>query len=91
MHEDVKIIGVSVTNSSSETVNFAFENDGSYTCHLVALWIDNVTLHQRYDMSLYINAGDNASYSRTDVSLPAKPYTVKVITERGNVAVYGSN
>jgi hypothetical protein len=85
MHEDVKITEVASVNGSS---SFTFKNYGSFTSHLVALWIDNSTLHQRYEVSIYINSGDTVSYSRADISLPEKPYTIKIITERGNVAIY---
>ena len=73
---------------TANLISFAFKNDGSYTAHLVALWIDNSTWHQRYEISVYVNSGDTVSYLRADVNLPQKPYTVKVITERGNIAVY---
>jgi hypothetical protein len=88
MREDVKITGVAYVNGSSPFVNFTFENDGSFTSHLVALWVDNSTTHQRYDVSIFVNAGDTVTYFSADVSLPEKPYTVKIVTERGNVAVY---
>jgi hypothetical protein len=82
---DIDFIGVRVI---TDAVRFTFENDGSFTSHLVALWIDNSTLHQRYEISVYVNAGDAVSYSRADVDLPEEPYTVKIITERGNAALY---
>jgi hypothetical protein len=88
MREDVKITGVAYVNGSSSLVNFTFENEGSFTSHLVALWVDNSTAHQRYDVSIFVNAGDTVTYSSADVSLPEKPYTVKIVTERGNVAIY---
>jgi hypothetical protein len=82
---DVDFIGVRVT---AALASFTFENDGPYTAHLVSLWIDNSTLHQRYDLNIFINAGDTATYSSIEVNLPEKPYTVKIVTERGNIAVY---
>jgi hypothetical protein len=82
---DVDFVAARVT---ANLVSFAFKNDGSYTAHLVALWIDNSTWHQRYEISVYVNSGDTVSYLRADVNLPQKPYTVKIITERGNIAVY---
>ena len=82
---NIDFIGVRV---ATDVVRFTFENDGSFTSHLVALWIDNSTLHQRYEISVYINSGDTASYSRADVSLPEKPYTIKIITENGNAVIY---
>ena len=69
---------------------FNFENEGSLTCHLVSLWIINSTVHQHYDINTFINSGDTTSYTRSDISLPNEPYTVKVVTERGNTAVFAS-
>ena len=70
---------------------FTFKNEGSLTLHLVSLWIDNSTYHQRYDINIFINSGDTASHSYSNVILPDKPYNVKVITERGNTAVFASD
>lgn len=72
-------------------VLFEFRNTGSLTLHIVSLWINNSTHHKRYDVSLFINSGEKAFYVRNDVDLPSKPYTVKAVTERGNVAVYSEN
>jgi len=71
--------------------SFTSENTGSLTSHLVSLWINNATHHQRYDTNIFINSGDTESYIRSDVTLPNKPYTVKVVTERGNTAVFASH
>jgi hypothetical protein len=82
---DVDFIGIRLP---VDAVSFTFTNEGSYTAQVVALWIDNSTIHQRFDASVYVNAGDTATYSRADVDLPEKPYTIKIITERGNAATY---
>jgi hypothetical protein len=70
---------------------FTFKNEGPSTSHLVSVWINNSTHHQRYDMNIFINSGDETSYVRSDIGLPDKPYTVKVVTERGNIAVHSEN
>ena len=70
---------------------FTFENGGSLTCHLVSLWVINSTVHEHYDMSVFVNCGDTLSYSRMDIILPTGQYMVKVVTERGNVAVYSGS
>jgi hypothetical protein len=70
---------------------FAFENEGSLTSHLVSLWVNNSTHHQRYDINVFINSGETTIYVRGDISLPNKPYTVKVVTERGNIAVHSES
>jgi len=67
---------------------FTFENKGSSTSHLVSLWVINSTHHQRYDIEVFINSGDVTSNFRSDISLPDKPFMIKVVTERGNVAVF---
>lgn len=82
---DIDFMTVRVT---APMTSFTFENDGSNTAHLIDLWIDNSTLHQRYDISVYINSGDTVSYTTANITLPEKPYTVKVVTERGNTAIY---
>jgi len=67
------------------------ENSGPLTLRIVSLWINNATVHQRYSVDLFINPGGKMSYIRKDLSLPDKPYTVKVVTERGNIAVYSES
>lgn len=64
---------------------FTFENSGSITAHIVALWINNSTQHQRYEVNLYINSADTVSYTDLDVNLSEEPYRVKAVTERGNI------
>jgi len=69
---------------------FTFQNKGSRTTHLVSVWINNSTEHKRYDAEVFVNSGETFSYQRVDVSLPSGQYTVKVVTERGNTAVYAA-
>jgi hypothetical protein len=89
-------------DSSSTTINidflgvrtiingarFSFKNNGALTSHLISMWINNATNHQRYDINLFLNSGENITYIRLDVSLPKDSFIVKVVTERGNIAVY---
>jgi hypothetical protein len=70
---------------------FTFKNEGSLTLYIVSLWVNNSTLHQRYNIDIFINSGDTASHTYSDVILPDKPYDVKVITERGNTAMLASD
>jgi hypothetical protein len=67
---------------------FTFKNKGSSTSHIVSLWITNSTYHQHYSVDIFLNSGKILSYSRADISLPSGQYIVKVVTERGNAAVY---
>jgi hypothetical protein len=85
MQENIEIVGiVQVANGTT----FTFQNKGSITVQLVSLWIDSPTIHQRYDMDLYINAGDTVNYTRDDISLVDNASIVKVTTERGNISVF---
>ena len=85
MKENVIITNVENVTYGSQ---FTFENDGGLTVHLVSLWIINSTDHQRYDVNVFVNSAATKTYLRDDVSLPRGSYTVKVVTERGNIAVY---
>jgi len=88
MRENVIISNVERLISGSQ---FTFENDGGLTVHLVSLWIINSTDHQRYNISVFINSAETKNYLRDDISLPTGSYTVKVVTERGNTAVYSGS
>lgn len=67
---------------------FSFRNSGSRTAHLLSIWINNATVHKRFETDLFVNSGETFSYTRLDISLPAGQYTAKVVTERGNIGVY---
>jgi hypothetical protein len=87
MRENVVITNVERVTGSQ----FTFENDGGLTVHLVSLWIINSTDHQHYEISVFVNSAETKSYLREDISLPTGNYTIKVVTERGNTAVYSGS
>jgi hypothetical protein len=70
---------------------FTFENGGPLTSHLVSIWVINSTNHQRYEIDAFVNSGETISYINNNIILPDKPYKVKVVTERGNIAVFTSD
>jgi hypothetical protein len=88
MKENVAITNVESVTSGSE---FTFKNEGGLTVHLVSLWVINSTNHQHYDVSVFINSAETKTYLDNDVSLPTGNYTIKVVTERGNTAVYSES
>jgi len=45
-------------------------------------------VHQHYDIDIFVNSGDTCSHIRCDIDLPDGQFTVKVVTERGNMEVY---
>jgi hypothetical protein len=69
---------------------FDLRNNGSTTTHVVSIWIINMANHQRYNANLFINAGEEATYIRADISLPEE-FIAKVVTERGNIAVFSED
>lgn len=69
---------------------FTFKNEGSVTLHMVSLWVINSTVHQHYDMDAIVNSAEALSYIRADINLTDGFYTVKVVTERGNKAIYSA-
>lgn len=69
-------------------VVFTFNNEGASTTHIVAVWINNATTHKRYDVDIFINSGETLTIVREDMSLPNDTFVVKVVTERGNIAVF---
>ena len=85
---DIDFLAVRVVINGTK---FTFQNKGSLTSHLVSLWVNNSTHHQRYDVNIFINSGDTESHIRSDIALPNKPYIVKAVTERGNIAVFASH
>lgn len=85
---DIDFLGVRTVASGTR---FTFKNKGSSTSHLVSLWVNNSTHHRRYNISIFVNTGDTESYIRSDISLPNKPYTVKIVTERGNIAIHSES
>lgn len=84
-------IDFSAVRVAIDGTKLTFENKEALSCHLVSLWVNNSTHHQRYDINIFINSGEKTSYFRIDITLPQKPYIIKVVTERGNIAVYSDN
>lgn len=86
MKEEISIINVE-RDIETNGIRFTFKNEGALTSHLVSLWIINSTNHQRYGIDFVVNSAETKNYLRSDISLPNDQYTVKVATERGNIAV----
>jgi hypothetical protein len=85
---DIDFLGV---RTVIDGARFSFRNNGSLTSHLVSLWIINATIHQHYDIDVFMNSGENVTYTRVDMRLPPNDFVVKVVTERGNIAVLASH
>ncbi|MBS7632546.1 hypothetical protein KEJ15_02840, partial [Candidatus Bathyarchaeota archaeon] len=71
-----------------DAVRLSLRNSGSFTVHVVAFWIVNSTSHQRYEVSLFINSGESATYEYFGINYQEGTMIVKVVTERGNISVF---
>ena len=67
------------------------ENDGGLSCHVVSIWVLNSTVHQRFDADWFVDSGETASQTYPSINLPSGSYTIKVATERGNLAILTSS
>ena len=83
----------SLTNVT-RTINGArvsIKNSSPLSIHIIAIWVTNSTVHQRYSANLFLNSGESTDYIRADISLPQGAFIAKIITERGNAAVFSSD
>jgi len=82
---NIDFLGVRVVG---DWTTFTFKNDSPFTVHIISLWVIDSANHRRYDADAIANSGETLTYLRVDVHLPSGQYTVKAVTEKGNVAVY---
>jgi hypothetical protein len=82
---DIDFLGVRAVIDGTQ---LTLDNNGSTTAHLVSLWVDNETVHQRYEINLFINSGEQVYYARVDITLPDRPFIVRIVTEKGTVSVF---
>jgi hypothetical protein len=67
------------------------KNSSPLSLHIVAVWITNSASHQRFNADLFLNAGESTTYIRSDITLPSDFLLAKVVTERGNTAVFSED
>ncbi|MEM1659746.1 MAG: hypothetical protein QXR17_01160 [Candidatus Bathyarchaeia archaeon] len=85
---DLDFLGIKVLLNGTL---FVIRNSGAVTAHIVSIWINNVVVHKRYEADIFINPGEKISCIRGDIQLPAGLFTAKVVTDRGNIAVFTNN
>ncbi len=76
-----------VTQSKSGT-SFEIKNNSPTGVHIIAIWVQDPSSHKRYTANLFLNPGETATYTTKEVTLPKSYSLVKVVTERGNIAVF---
>jgi Na+-transporting NADH:ubiquinone oxidoreductase subunit NqrC len=80
-----------VTRLEPAGLSIDVKNTGAISLHIVAVWISGPTEHQRNEANVFLNAGESATYNRTDIVVPPGVFLVKVVTERGNTAVFSED
>jgi hypothetical protein len=83
---DVDFLGVRTVAGGTQ---LEIKNSSPLTIHVVAVWITDAATHQRYTVNWFLNAGETANCT-VGASLPQTAFVAKVVTERGNVAVFSS-
>lgn len=67
------------------------KNSSPISVRIVAVWVINSTRHQRYDVDILLNAGEAVTRVFPDIEMPPDVILVKVVTERGNMAVFSAD
>ena len=80
-----------VTRIEPTGLSIEVKNTGAISLHIVAVWVSDSTEHQRYDADVFLNAGESATYNRTDIIGPSGAFLAKIVTERGNIAVFSED
>lgn len=80
-----------VTRTEPDGISMDIKNTGATSLHIVAVWVTNSTLHQRYNADVFLNAGESTTYNLTDIVVPQDAFLAKVVTERGNLAVFSED
>jgi len=93
LKEDIEITTVTLTDTNK--FNMTVLNKGPIPTKLVRLWVtdqsSNPITHQREDLSVLINPGEQKQNIATNLGITATPtdsYTLKAVTERGNTASF---
>jgi hypothetical protein len=70
---------------------FIIRNSGTLTSHIVSLWVVNSSFHQRYDVNIYLNSGQSLVFNRDNIGIPNGQYTIEIVTDKGNQAVFSGS
>ena len=83
---NVDYLGV---NKLASGAQLEIKNSGPLTLRIVAVWVTTAETHQRISVDWFMNAGESGNYT-VGAGLPDGAFIVKVVTERGNIAVFSS-
>lgn len=84
---DVELLTLKVILKNGTVLTL--KNEGSMPVHVIAIWVNNATVHKRYNVDLFLNPGEAPpSFLMGNINLPNGDFTVRIVTERGNMAVF---
>jgi hypothetical protein len=89
LQEKIEITNVRLI--SLDTIYLAIQNKGSIPLHVIAIWISNNTLHERILVDFYVDSGQTVTQTVTYTIKINEFYTIKAVTERGNIATFSAN
>ena len=85
MQESITIKNVATAKGST---SFEIKNNSPTGVQIVAIWIIDPTDHQRYNVDVFLNPGETVTYESKNIDLPKDFTLAKIVTDRGNTAVY---
>ncbi len=80
-------------NSAKQTekgIALEIKNNGPEGAQIVALWIVDSKNHERFEVDLFVNSGENAQFVLSDINLPESYTLIRIVTNKGNAAVLSS-
>jgi hypothetical protein len=85
MQENISLQSVTTAKGST---SFEIKNNSPTGVQIVAIWIIDSSEHQRYSVDVFLNPGETVTYESKNIDLPKDFTLAKIVTDRGNVAVY---
>jgi len=85
MQENINLQNITAVKDST---SFEIKNNSPNGVQIVAIWIIDPTYHQRYSVDVFLNPGETIIYESKIISLPKDFTLAKIVTDRGNTAVY---
>jgi archaellum component FlaF (FlaF/FlaG flagellin family) len=93
-----KLIIRNIIEYPNGTLEVNMTNSGSVSVHIIRIWVISATSTAQpepYEVNnVYLNSGQSGQatiYLPEDITVLTGGYTVKAVTERGNIAVYSTN
>lgn len=85
MQENISLQNVTAAKGST---SFEMKNSSPNGVQIVAIWIISPSNHQRYSVDVFLNPGETVNYQSKTITLPLGFTLAKIVTDRGNTAIY---